>query len=170
MGRPVPSRAFCPAPNFPPFSAHCRAPHAAQILPLLSSLCLLLELGRTRLPARQPLTSNSISHCEPCGGIGSQSSQASPRIRRGCRPKLVNVDISCQRDRCAPSVRDMLVRSPGEVAHQTITVACSYPQSSFARAAHSTRGLYRHSTRGTTVSEFRPQMLLESLRSLSIRY
>ena len=56
----------------------------------------------------------------------------------------------------------MLVRSPGEVAHQTVTVACSYPQSSFARAAHLTRGLYRHFTRGTTVSEFRPQMLLES--------
>ena len=112
MGRPVPSRTLCPAPNFPPFSAHCRAPHAAQILPLLSLLCLLLELGRTRHPARQPLTSNSNSHCEPCGGIGSQSSQASPRIRRGCRPKLVNVNISCQRDRCTPSVREMLVRYP----------------------------------------------------------
>ena len=57
----------------------------------------------------------------------------------------------------------MLVRSRGEVAHQTITVARSYPQSSFARVAHSTRGLYRHPTLGTTVSEFRPQMLLESV-------
>ena len=51
-----PSRALCLAPDFPPFSAHCRAQHAAQILPLLSSLCLLLELSLARLPARQPLT------------------------------------------------------------------------------------------------------------------
>jgi len=57
----------------------------------------------------------------------------------------------------------MLVRSPGKVAHQTITVARSYPQSSFARVAHSTRGLYRHPPLGTTVSEFRPKMLLESV-------
>ena len=32
-----PQPTFCPAPNFTPFSAHCRAPHAAQVLPLLSS-------------------------------------------------------------------------------------------------------------------------------------
>ena len=55
VGR-CPQPTFCPAPNFTPFSAHCRAPHAAQVLPLLSSFCLLLELGRARLPARQPLT------------------------------------------------------------------------------------------------------------------
>ena len=50
VDRPHPS--IVPRARFPPIF------HAAQIIPLLPSLCLLLELGRARLPARQPLTSN----------------------------------------------------------------------------------------------------------------
>ena len=40
MGRPVPQPISCPAPNFIPFSAHCRAPHARKSSPCsLRSAC-----------------------------------------------------------------------------------------------------------------------------------